>query len=105
MTITPPYVKLSNGDVIIFERLGPKITAVLLDSENALKEINTSVGDIYKIVGGIMVGSDKEPLKKEIDSRINVLKLRIKSIEEQEKVIGEKAKKIQKEVVEQLGNK
>jgi hypothetical protein len=36
MTITPPYVKLSNGDVIIFERLGPKITAVLLNSEGVV---------------------------------------------------------------------
>jgi len=36
MTITPPYVKLSNGNVIIFERLGPFKTAVLLNSEGVV---------------------------------------------------------------------
>jgi prefoldin beta subunit len=78
------------------------LQANLLDTENALKELEDSKGGIYKIVGGIMVGSDKEILKKELNSKVDVLKLRIKSIEDQEKAVGEKAKKIQEEVVKKL---
>jgi len=36
MAITPPYIKLSNGDVITFERVGPLTTAVLSNSEGVL---------------------------------------------------------------------
>ena len=36
MAINPPYIKLSNGDVITFEKLGPFITAVLSNSEGVL---------------------------------------------------------------------
>ena len=36
MAITPPYIKLSNGDVITFERAGPLTTAVLSNSEGVL---------------------------------------------------------------------
>jgi hypothetical protein len=38
MAITPPYIKLSNGDFITFERVGPLNTAVLLNSEGVLIE-------------------------------------------------------------------
>ena len=36
MAITPPYIKLSNGDVITFERAGPLTTAVLSNSEGVV---------------------------------------------------------------------
>lgn len=36
MAITPPYIKLSNGDVITFERVGPLTKAVLSNSEGVL---------------------------------------------------------------------
>ena len=36
MAITPPYVRLSNGDIITFEKLGPFTTAVLSNSEGVI---------------------------------------------------------------------
>jgi hypothetical protein len=36
MAIVPPYIKLSNGDIITFEKVGPFITAVLSNSEGIL---------------------------------------------------------------------
>ena len=76
-----------------------------MECENALKEIEHSKGKVYKIVGGIMIDSKAEDIKKDLTSKVEVLNLRIKAIEEQEKIISDKAKRIQEEVVEKLNKK
>lgn len=49
MAITPPYIRLSNGDVIIFEKLGPQKRAVLLNSESIrLRQGNYLIGATEK---------------------------------------------------------
>ena len=49
MAITPPYIKLSNGDIITFERLGPTRTAVLSYSEGVLiRKGNKLIGSTEK---------------------------------------------------------
>lgn len=79
--------------------------AALLECETAIKELEKSKGEAYKIVGGIMVGSDRAELTKDLNSKIDILRLRIKNIESQEKSIGDKAKKLQEQVVEKLRKK
>lgn len=76
----------------------------LLESENALEEINKSKDKVYKIVGATVIESKKEILTSELDERINLLNLRIKSIEKQEKQLKEKLEKLQKEVLKNLEN-
>jgi len=58
MAITPPYIKLSNGDFITFERVGPLNTAVLLNSEGVLIEKGrpTLTQDDRLIARGIILG-------------------------------------------------
>ena len=51
-----------------------------------LKELEKS-NTAYKIVGNIMVSSDKEELLKELNSKKEVVELRIKTLEKQEKQI------------------
>jgi prefoldin beta subunit len=79
--------------------------AALIECENALNELSKSKTGAYRIVGGIMISSDVEELKKELNSKKDVLNLRIKNIETQENSIGEKAKRLQEEVVEKLKKK
>ena len=66
--------------------------------ESALKELDKTKS-AYKIVGGIMIGADKTELKKELEQKKEVLDLRLKNIEKQEKQLKEKAKKLQEEVM------
>jgi hypothetical protein len=64
MAITPPYIKLSNGDVITFEKLGPQKRAVLLNSENTrLRQGNYLIGVTEKqLADTIILGfSDPKP--------------------------------------------
>lgn len=79
--------------------------------QTQLIELNSALGELdkteeaYKIVGNIMVLTKKDELKKDLESKKEVLDLRIKSIEKQEKVIKEKTQKMQAEVMESLKKK
>ena len=75
-----------------------------VEIESALNEIDKTK-EAYKIIGGIMVASKKEELKKELTSKKEVAELRIKSLEKQETQIKEKATKLQSEVMEKLKEK
>lgn len=72
-----------------------------LEIESALKELETTK-EAYKIVGNIMVSSKKEDLKKDLESKKEVVSLRIKALEKQENQIREKAKKLQEEVSKKI---
>lgn len=70
--------------------------------ESALKELE-NVDEAYKIVGNIMVLSKKDNLKSDLNSKIEITGLRIKSIEKQEIQLRDKASKLQSEVMKEMG--
>ena len=72
--------------------------AQLFEIEGALKEIPTSQ-NTYKIVGGILIGTDKDTLQKDLQGKKELLELRVQTMEKQEKQLKEKAKKLQEEVL------
>lgn len=78
--------------------------AQLMEIDSALNELEKTK-EAYKIVGNIMVVSEKENLKKELESKKEILKLRIKTLEKQEMQIKEKAVKMQTEVMEKMKKK
>jgi len=73
----------------------------LIEIESALKEIENSK-ESYKIVGNIMIKSDKATLQKELDDKKEIATLRIRTLEKQEKSTRDKAKIIQEEVMQQI---
>lgn len=75
----------------------------LLETENALKEIDNSE-EVYKIVGNIMLSKKKEDLKKELNSKKEIINIRIKNIEREESKTREKASSLQKEVIGEIKN-
>jgi len=79
--------------------------AQLLETENALKELENAKGDVYKIVGNVMVKKDTEELKKSLKEREELIGLRLKSIEKQEIAVKEQAEKIQAEVMAEFEKK
>ncbi|MGM5482552.1 MAG: prefoldin subunit beta [Nanobdellota archaeon] len=74
----------------------------LKEVESALSELDNSK-ETYKIIGNIMVDTDKTQLKQELESKKNTYELRIKSIENQEKKIKEKAQELQQSALEKEG--
>lgn len=76
----------------------------LVEIESALSELGKSK-EAYKIVGNIMVSSDKESLEKELKEKQETFGIRIKAIEKQENSIKDRAKKLQEEVLGEMKEK
>lgn len=77
-----------------FQQQQTEIDSALAESKDSNKA--------YKIIGGIMVNVDKEKLEKELEEKKEVLDLRIKSLENQEDKLKEKAKKMQDEILSDM---
>ena len=68
------------------------------ESINALSEIQKSTGDVYKILSGLMIKSDKSEIQKELSEKNKISELRINSIEKQEKSFEVKADALREEI-------
>jgi len=79
-----------------------QLQSQLLEAENATKELETATGTVYKIVGNIMITSEKEKLKQDLTSQKELVELRLKNIKKQEDSIKEKAETIQAEVLKEF---
>ena len=73
----------------------------LSESQSAIKEIENSDEEIFKIVGQLMIKTDKKKTKEELSNKERILKLRIKTIEKQEVSLTEKMENLRKEVIKQ----
>ena len=69
--------------------------------ETALEELSTT-DKAYKIVSNIMVASKIPKLTTDLQSRKEVVELRVKTLEKQEKSLKEKASALQSKVLEQM---
>ena len=96
------------GQLQMFEQslqsfLGQKqqFQAQLVEIESALGELENT-DKAYKIVGNIMVESNKDELKADLQSKKEMLELRIKTMERQESQVREKASKLQSEILNKI---
>ena len=74
----------------------------LAETQVALKEIKGSESEIFKIVGQLMIKTDKLRIKKELLDKEKIIGLRIKAIEKQEKNLTEKLDLLREEVMKSL---
>jgi prefoldin beta subunit len=69
----------------------------------ALKEIEKADGDLFKIVGGqIIIKKSKEVLNAELSKKRDLIELRIKNIESQEKEFANKLESLKEEVMKKI---
>ena len=73
----------------------------LVEVESALNELSNT-DKAYKIVGNIMVETDKNELKSDLQSKKEMLELRIKTMEKQETQVRERASKLQSEILKKI---
>ncbi len=73
----------------------------LLEINSALEELDKSEKS-YKIIGNIMINTDKETLKKDLAQKKESAEIRIKTLENQEVKMKEKSKEMQSEVMDKL---
>jgi len=78
------------------------IQAEEIEVNNAVEELKKVKGETYKIIGPIMVSTDKESLEKDLVEKKEVIDIKLKAITKQENQMQEKAKKIQEEVLKNM---
>ena len=77
----------------------------LAETQLALKEIEGSGDEIFKIVGQLMIKADKEKSKQELSNKEKVLGLRVSAIEKQETALTEQLEKLREEIVKSVDKK
>ena len=71
------------------------------ETQAALKELDNSGDEAYKVIGQLMLRSDKKEIKKELDNKYKLLKKRADTLDKQEEEFSKKLEEIRDEV---LGN-
>lgn len=74
------------------------IQAELSEINSALKEIEKSDEDVFKIVGQLMIKSNKENVKKELSDKKKLFDKRIEEIDKQEKTLLKKLEESRKDL-------
>lgn len=70
----------------------------VLEIDNALFELKTFKGEVYKTSGVLMLKTTPEDAKKELDDKKMTLETRIKSLEKRESSVREELQHIQVEL-------
>ena len=73
----------------------------LSETESALKEVLGSGDEVFKIVGHLMIKTDKSRVKEELENKEKLLNLRLKTLEKQESTLAEKLEQIRNDVIEE----
>ena len=74
----------------------------LNEVQNALAEISATQDEIYRMLGNVMIRTEKSTLTKELSERKKLLELRIQALEKQENLIDDKSKKLREELISQV---
>jgi prefoldin beta subunit len=70
----------------------------LAETNAALKEVQNSTDDVYKIISQLMIKVRREEVKKELEEKKKLFDLRINAIEKQEQEFEKKADSLRQDV-------
>jgi prefoldin beta subunit len=74
------------------------------ETKAALKEIEKSGDEVFKVIGNLMIKSEKDKIKNELSDKEKVLDMRLQSLEKQEKSLVERLEELRKEFVNSKEN-
>jgi prefoldin beta subunit len=78
----------------------------LNETDRALEELKKAKGDVFKIVASqIVLKTSKPELEKETKHKKELVELRLKNINSQEKQFSDKIQKIRDEIMKKISNK
>ena len=73
------------------------------ETDFALKELEKSEGDVFKIVGSqIILKTTKQDLTKELNRKKELIDLRLKNIDKQEKEFSDKITELRNEIMQKI---
>ena len=72
----------------------------LAETDSAMNELEKSGDEVFKIIGQLMIKSQKSKIKDELQDKKKILDLRIKSLEKQESSLSEQVEKLREKFSE-----
>ena len=70
------------------------------ETQSAMEELETANDEVYKIIGQLMIKTEKKKVKEDLSQKLKLIELRIKTLDKQEKSINERIEIIKKEILE-----
>ncbi len=70
----------------------------LAETASALKEIEKAGDEVFKIIGQLMIKSEKSKIKEELSNKQKILEIRLKSFEKQEDIFTNQLDKLREEI-------
>ena len=77
----------------------------LSETEAALKELNSAGEEVFKIVGNLMIKTDKNKTKGDLENKTKLLELRLKSLEKQEDSLNQNVEMLREEFLKESKKK
>lgn len=74
----------------------------LAETDSALDELEKAGDEVFKIIGQLMIKSDKSKIKEELLNKQKILNLRISAFEKQEKSLTEQSEKFREEIAKSM---
>jgi len=71
----------------------------LSENSSALKEINNSGEEVYKVIGQLMIKTEKKRIKEELEKKEKIINLRIKNLEKQEISLTSQLKELREKIL------
>ncbi len=71
----------------------------LIETQVALKELEKSEEEVFKMIGQLMIKTDKKSMKEELINKEKMIDLRIKGFGKQERALAEKFEALRREAL------
>jgi len=71
----------------------------LSETATALVEVEKATDDVFKIVGQLMIKSDKKKVIEDLENKKKLLELRVETMDKQEKNLNEQAESLRDELM------
>ena len=71
----------------------------LAETQSALREIGNAGDEIFKLIGQLMLKTEKSKIQEELSNKEKLLELRLKNIEKQESQFTDRLDKLREEFI------
>jgi len=76
----------------------------LMEIESASEALKNSGDEVYKLIGQLLLKTEKKKTEEELVEKKKLLEMRLKAIEKQESNLIEKLEKIREEVISEMNH-
>jgi len=71
----------------------------LSETISALKEVENSKEDVYKLIGQLMIKTPSQKIVEELKNKEKIIEIRLKRLEDQEEKLNSEVKKVRNEFI------